>query len=134
MDNPNLKYMAVFFASSGAFPIGVAFLSWGLNSMLLPTRQLTDERRALIMMGLVNRRGGAFSEGCNRRIYSEHWHMRFNYCYVCFLIDFLYKIKLTGRHRWTYVPSDGPRYIQGHSINLGMPPIPLIVSVRANTF
>lgn len=34
--SPNLRYMAVFFAASGAFPLGPAFLSWGLNSERLP--------------------------------------------------------------------------------------------------
>lgn len=28
----NIKYMAVFFVTIGAFPGGPAFLSWGLNS------------------------------------------------------------------------------------------------------
>ena len=133
MDNPNLKYMAVFFASSGAFPIGVAFLSWGLNSTFLLAWQPTNESRAL-MVGMGNRRSGAFGKGCNRRVYCEHWHMRCNRCDVCFLTSFIYQIKLTRRHRWTYVPSDGPRYIRGHSINLGMPPLPRIASIRANTY
>ncbi|KAK3633178.1 hypothetical protein LTR56_015954 [Elasticomyces elasticus] len=31
-DNPNLKYMAVFFSAAGAFPGGPGFLSWGLNN------------------------------------------------------------------------------------------------------
>jgi sugar phosphate permease len=36
VDDPNLKYMAVFFSAAGAFPGGPGFLSWGLNNAAGP--------------------------------------------------------------------------------------------------
>jgi len=36
VDNPDLKYMAVFFSAAGAFPGGPGFLSWGLNNAAGP--------------------------------------------------------------------------------------------------
>jgi hypothetical protein len=35
-DDPNIKYMAVFFSAAGAFPGGPGFLSWGLNNAAGP--------------------------------------------------------------------------------------------------
>jgi hypothetical protein len=35
-DNPNIKYMGVFFSAAGAFPGGPGFLSWGLNNAAGP--------------------------------------------------------------------------------------------------
>ncbi|KAG0633767.1 major facilitator superfamily domain-containing protein [Tuber brumale] len=78
VDEPNIKYMAVFFASSGAFPLGVTFLSWGINNAAGPSvRAVTG--------------GYIVSIGTCGAIVAT----------------------------WTYVPSDAPRYIRGHSINLG---------------
>ncbi|PWW80929.1 MFS general substrate transporter [Tuber magnatum] len=37
VDKANVKYVAVFFAASGAFPLGPAFLSWGLNNAAGPS-------------------------------------------------------------------------------------------------
>ncbi|CUS09338.1 unnamed protein product [Tuber aestivum] len=37
VDEANVKYGAVFFAASGAFPLGPAFLSWGLNNAAGPS-------------------------------------------------------------------------------------------------
>lgn len=37
VDSPNIKYMAVFFAASGAFPLGPGFLSWSLNNAAGPS-------------------------------------------------------------------------------------------------
>lgn len=34
-NNPNIKYMAVFFSAAGAFPGGPGFLGWGLNREFL---------------------------------------------------------------------------------------------------
>ncbi|PWW75927.1 MFS general substrate transporter [Tuber magnatum] len=78
VDEANIKYIAVFFASSGSFPLGVTFLSWGLNNAAGPSiRAVTG--------------GYIMSIGTCGAILAT----------------------------WTYVPSDSPRFIRGHSINLG---------------
>lgn len=74
----NIKYMAVFFVTIGAFPGGPAFLSWGLN----------------------NSAGPAIRAVAGGYIVS---------------VGTLGAIVAT----WTYLPSDGPDYPIGHSINLG---------------
>ncbi|RPB04336.1 MFS general substrate transporter [Choiromyces venosus 120613-1] len=78
VEKANIKYMGVFFAASGAFPLGPAFLSWGLNNAAGPSiRAVTG--------------GYIVSVGTAGAILAT----------------------------WTYVPTDGPKYIRGHSINLG---------------
>ncbi|KAI5785781.1 major facilitator superfamily domain-containing protein [Geopyxis carbonaria] len=37
VDSPNIKYLAVYFAAAGAYPLGPFFLSWGLNNAAGPT-------------------------------------------------------------------------------------------------
>ncbi|CUS08909.1 unnamed protein product [Tuber aestivum] len=93
VDEANIKYMAVFFASSGSFPLGVTFLSWGLNNAAGPSiRAVTG--------------GYIVSIGTCGALVAT----------------------------WTYVPADAPRYVRGHSINLGIIPLPITISFRANGF
>ncbi|PUU79243.1 major facilitator superfamily domain-containing protein [Tuber borchii] len=78
VNEPYIKYTAVFLAASGSFPLGPLFLSWGLNNAAGPSvRAVTGAY--IVSLG----QGGAILA------------------------------------TWTYVPSDAPRYIRGHSINLG---------------
>ncbi|RPB14106.1 MFS general substrate transporter [Morchella conica CCBAS932] len=90
VDSPNIKYMAVFFAASGAFPLGPGFLSWSLNNAAGPSvRAVTG--------------GYVVSVGTAGAILAT----------------------------WTYIPSDGPNYIKGHSINLGAQAIAATISICA---
>lgn len=41
-DGANIRYMAIFFVTTGAFPGGPAFLSWAMNSMYLYSTQYSS--------------------------------------------------------------------------------------------
>ncbi|KAL7271216.1 hypothetical protein RUND412_006042 [Rhizina undulata] len=88
VNSPNIKYMAVFFVAAGAFPLGSAFLSWGLNNAAGPSIRAVSG-------------GYIVSVGTCGAILST----------------------------WTYIPSDAPRYITGHSINLGAECCAAVISI-----
>ncbi|KAK3396863.1 major facilitator superfamily domain-containing protein [Sordaria brevicollis] len=77
VSQPNVRYMAVFFVTVGAFPGGPGFLSWAINNSAGPAvRAVTSGY--VVTLGTI---GGIVAT-------------------------------------WTYVPSDGPKYHTGHTINL----------------
>lgn len=96
-DKAGVKYMAVFFCALGCYPLGPIFLSWGINSTIPPFPC------SLSPTQLTNCTDAA---GPTIRAVSS--------AYIVSIGTFG-AILAT----WTYIPSDAPNYITGHSMNLG---------------
>ena len=111
----NIRYMAVFFVTIGAFPGGPAYLSWAMNSKLLfrgtaRTRELTSTLR-------LCRPGRPSRDQRLRRDSGHHWRHRRNV--RTSLLGLLSADAVTDPFsRWTYTTADAPKYFTGHTINL----------------
>lgn len=116
-DKSEIKYMAVFFAAAGSFPLGPIMLSWGINSKI-PVSQLCKPYHTslapsyLLTWWLL----GKDAAGPTVRAVSS--------AYIVSL-GTLGAIVAT----WTYVPSDAPRYRKGYSINVGSQAAAAVVSL-----
>jgi len=77
VETPEIRYMALYFVTVGAFPGGPGFLAWALNNSAGPSVRAVSSAY-VVTLGTL---GGIVAT-------------------------------------WTYVPSDGPKYHTGHTINL----------------
>ncbi|EHA56932.1 hypothetical protein MGG_06828 [Pyricularia oryzae 70-15] len=73
----DIKYMAIYFVTIGAFPGGPAFLAWAINNSAGPSVRAVSSAY-VVTLGTI---GGIVST-------------------------------------WTYIKEDGPRYPNGHTVNL----------------
>lgn len=84
VSQPNVRYMAVFFVTVGAFPGGPGFLSWAINSEFSPTRYVLGMGRKGRLT--TSRFGGTSCESGNERLCRDAgYHWRYC-CYVSFLL------------------------------------------------
>ena len=110
-DRPAIKYMAVFFGAVGCFPLGPIFLSWGINSEPYPSfPPCPPPAHHARLTRYTDAAGPTIRAVSSAYIVS---------------VGTLGAIIAT----WTYLPSDGPAYKNGHTINIAAQATAAILSV-----